>query len=193
MIESITIFTWITICCWVLFCSYWLLLRNKTKENIQARTTRQRYMGALGYVLILTLLYLPLLAGEGFTGRILPTHYLLQAIGATLCIAGISICIWSRFILGSNWSGGVVAKENHELIIKGPYRLVRHPIYTGFIAALTGTCLVTGSLPAMIVTCVYSLGLCMKINREEVLLNDLFPEAYTAYQQHTRKLIPFIW
>lgn len=193
MIENITIFTWATIGCWVLFCSYWLLLRNKTRKNIGGRTARQRYLGTLGYLLIFTLLYLPLFVPDGFAGRILPAHYLLQGSGAVICMAGVGLCIWSRTILGQNWSGGVAAKQGHELIVKGPYRLVRHPIYSGFITALVGTCLVTGGLAAMMITCVYALALSLKINDEEVLLRDVFPGTYAVYQQQTRKLIPFVW
>jgi len=193
MIQKITIFTWVTIYCWVLFCSYWFLLRNKTRKNIQGRTPRQRYLGVLGYVLIFSLLYSPLFVSGGFAGSILPVHYLLQGCGAALCIAGVGLCIWSRTILGRNWSGGVTAKQGHELIIKGPYRLVRHPIYSGFITALAGTCLVTGGLAAMVITGIYTLALCLKINSEEVLLRDIFPDSYEVYQQQTRKLIPYIW
>lgn len=193
MMESITLFTWMTVCCWVLFCSYWLLLRNRTRENIRKRTTRQRYLGTLGYLLAFTLLYLPLFVRGGFAGRVLPAHYLLQGIGGIMCMAGVGLCIWSRTLLGQNWSGGVTAKQGHELIVKGPYRLVRHPIYTGFLTALTGTCLVTGGLAAIMITCLYTLALCLKINAEEVLLKDVFPDTYALYQQQTRKLIPFIW
>lgn len=193
MAENPTIFTWITICCWVLFCSYWLLLRNRTKENVQVRTIKQRLMGVLGHVLIFTLMYLPLFVSGGFAGRILPASYPLQFTGAILCAAGVGIAIWSRLLLGNNWSGGVTAKKDHELVIKGPYRFVRHPIYTGYIMAMAGTCLVTGGLAAIVFTALYAMGLCVKINQEEVMLSNLFPGTYSTYQQHTRKLIPFIW
>ncbi|NSL87849.1 methyltransferase family protein [Chitinophaga solisilvae] len=193
MTHSLTIFTWITIGCWILFCSYWLLLRNKTKENIKVRTAKERFMGALGYFLIFSSLYAPLLMTGGIGRRILPADVVLQTAGVVLCITGILICIWSRYLLGKNWSGGVTAKKDHELVMTGPYRFVRHPIYTGFITAVTGTTLVTGGLAAIIMTLIFALGLCIKINQEEILLSNLFPEAYTAYQQHTRKLIPFIW
>lgn len=186
--ENLTVFTWITLCSWILFGFCWLTLRNRTKENVQIRTTRQRWLGVIGYAIIFSALYYPLFTGT----RLLPASPLLQATGVLLCVAGIGLCIWSRLLLGTNWSGGVAAKRDHELIIRGPYHVVRHPIYTGFITALAGTCLVTGGGAAIFVTVVCSLSLYMKIAREEILLNELFPGTYAAYQQQTRKLIPFI-
>ncbi|WP_212003892.1 isoprenylcysteine carboxylmethyltransferase family protein [Chitinophaga sp. HK235] len=190
MSVNSTVFIYITLSSWALFCICWLLLRNRNKENIQTRTSRQRFMGALGYLVIFTALYMSLFI-QGH--RLLPTNLYIQAIGAILCMVGVATAIWSRVLLGTNWSGGVTAKKDHELIVRGPYRLIRHPIYTGFVAAMAGTCLVTGGWSAIIVSTIYTLGLCMKINREETLLNELFPGTYAVYQQHTRKLIPFIW
>ncbi|MBC9929111.1 methyltransferase family protein [Chitinophaga qingshengii] len=186
--ESPTLFTWVTCNCWLVFGCCWLTLRNRTKENVQLRTTRQRWMGFIGYCVIFVSLYLPLFTGT----RLLPALSALQAAGALLCIGGIALCIWSRLLLGTNWSGGVAAKKDHELIVKGPYRLIRHPIYTGFITALAGTSLVSGGSAALIATLVCAMALYLKIEQEETLLNELFPGTYAAYQQQTRKLIPFI-
>lgn len=186
--ETPTIFVWITLCSWILFGCCWLTLRNRTKENVQLRTTRQRWLGVIGYTLIFSALYYPLFTGS----RLLPALPLLQGIGALLCVAGVALSIWSRLLLGTNWSGGVAAKRDHELVVKGPYRLVRHPIYTGFLAALAGTTLVTGGTAAIFATVIVALSLYMKIGQEEILLNELFPGTYAAYQQQTRKLIPFL-
>ncbi|WP_343746370.1 isoprenylcysteine carboxylmethyltransferase family protein [Chitinophaga sp.] len=186
--ENLTLFTWITLCSWILFGCCWLTLRNRTKENIQHRTTRQRWMAAIGYMIIFSALYYPLFTGS----RLLPASPLLQGLGALLCVTGVCLSVWSRLLLGTNWSGGVAAKRNHELIVKGPYRLVRHPIYTGFLTALAGTSLVVGGGAAIFVTIICALSLYLKIGQEEILLNELFPDAYAAYQRQTRKLIPFI-
>ena len=53
--------------------------------------------------------------------------------------AGIAFAVWARHYLGRNWSGTVTVKQDHELIRSGPYRLVRHPIYTGLLLAILGT------------------------------------------------------
>lgn len=182
-----------TLVCWFLFSMTWLWQRNRTKENINPRTTAQKISGFLGFVIIFLALYSPLFFTGGIAKVIIPQSHVVQTIGLICCIAGVFISIWSRFLLGMNWSGGITAKKDHKLIVSGPYRFVRHPIYTGFITALTGTCLVMGGIAGILVTGLYTIGLLTKINKEEVLLTELFGEVYTEYRQRTRKLIPFIW
>jgi protein-S-isoprenylcysteine O-methyltransferase Ste14 len=51
-------------------------------------------------------------------------------------IAGLSLSVFARFVLGRNWSSAVAVKQEHELVQAGPYRVVRHPIYSGFLLEL---------------------------------------------------------
>src|SRR5208283_1453110 len=67
--------------------------------------------------------------------RIWPQTQVIQAVGLALTILGCGFAIWARFTLGSNWSGLPNVKRAHELIVRGPYRLVRHPIYSGLLLA----------------------------------------------------------
>ena len=54
-------------------------------------------------------------------------------LGAALTFAGLAFAIWARFIIAGNWSSYVELKRDHELIVAGSYRFVRHPIYTGLL------------------------------------------------------------
>ncbi|MBU3122638.1 methyltransferase family protein [Sinomicrobium weinanense] len=178
----------------MLFSIIWLWQRNKTKENVSTRTVSQKIAAFSGYVIIFSALYLPLFFTKGTVAEsIIPQYDIIQNFGVLLCVCGIFTSIWSRLLLGWNWSGGVTAKKDHELIVTGPYRFVRHPIYTGFIAALIGTCLVTGGIVGIVITGLYIFGLYAKINKEEQLLADLFGDVYSDYQKRTCKLIPFLW
>jgi protein-S-isoprenylcysteine O-methyltransferase Ste14 len=71
-------------------------------------------------------------------------------IGAVLCGCGLALAIWARLILGRNWSGVVTLKEDHELVQRGPYGFVRHPIYTGLQGMLLGTAIAFGRHAAFI-------------------------------------------
>ena len=64
---------------------------------------------------------------------------MIGSVADILTGAGLIVALWARTILGTNWSSNVVLKEQHELIERGPYRFVRHPIYTGVLLMVLGT------------------------------------------------------
>ncbi len=116
----------------------------------------------------------------------------LDWAGAVFAAVGIACAIWARLYLGRNWSARPAVKENHELVMAGPYAYVRHPIYTGIILATFGIAL-TGAVIG-IVMCIFSLIiLSMRIPKEENIMLELFPDAYPGYQARTKKLVPFVW
>ncbi|WP_072315582.1 methyltransferase family protein [Sinomicrobium oceani] len=186
-------FTYVTISCWIMFSLTWIWYGNKTKENVRPLTFREKISAFMGFVIVFAALYLPLWTTKGIGRIVISRNAVVEIIGLILCISGVFIAIWSRLLLGWNWSGGVSAKKGHELIDSGPYALVRHPIYTGFITGVIGTCLVMGSLSGIIVTVLYTLGLFGKIDKEEKLLCNIFGDSYLDYRKRTYKLIPFIW
>ena len=81
-------------------------------------------------------------------------------------------------------------KEGHELIEKGPYRFVRHPIYTGIVAACIGTALAIGEWRCILGLIVVLLGLALKVAQEERLMMATFPHAYPQYRRRVKALIP---
>jgi len=94
--------------------------------------------------------------------------------------------------LGSNWSADPSIKEGHELIERGPYRLVRHPIYSGFLLALAGTGLGSGRVMHLYIVGISLMGMCLKLRIEESLMLRQFPQAYREYMRRTKALIPFV-
>ena len=74
--------------------------------------------------------------------RIFPENPVVLWIGLALTALGIGICIWARLSLGANWSGIVTLKQDHELVRKGLYRWIRHPIYTGILVGFIGTAMI---------------------------------------------------
>ncbi|UCI24325.1 methyltransferase family protein [Mesorhizobium sp. B2-8-5] len=61
-----------------------------------------------------------------------------------IAVAGMALLVWARQILGRNWSQTVSAKQNHNLVRSGPYRSLRHPMYTGGLLACLGSAIVVG-------------------------------------------------
>jgi len=107
-------------------------------------------------------------------------------------LAGVAFTWWARVTLGDLWSSSVVRKEGHALVERGPYRLVRHPIYTGLIAALLAYAVQLASPLALAGAPLVALGFSLKARLEErFLAAGLGEETYAAYRKRTPMLIPF--
>ena len=107
-------------------------------------------------------------------------------------IVGILFCWWARVHLGELWSGNITVKADHRVVDTGPYRLVRHPIYTGLILAVLATALEKGTLLALGAVLMVILGFWLKARFEEGFLREqLGRDAYDAYAAKTPMLIPF--
>ena len=119
-----------------------------------------------------------------------PTRLDMAAVGAALCVAGCAFAIWARFSLGRSWGMPMTRHAAPELVTSGPYRFVRHPIYTGILFMLVGTSLLyplaAAPSAAFIAYFVYSA------RREEGDMERQFPDAYPAYKRRSKMLIPFL-
>jgi protein-S-isoprenylcysteine O-methyltransferase Ste14 len=168
---------------WVVFWFYWLASAFGVKEG---RGSRRRIplngVTALSVVLIV----------RAFRGGSLAVHSpVLGAIGAVVFVSGIALAIWSRVQLGRNWGMPMTQKAEPELVTSGPYRFVRHPIYSGLLAGLLGTALVT-NLIGLIIVGVLGRYFYYCAAVEEKHLIARFPTAYPAYRARTKMLIPFV-
>ena len=81
-------------------------------------------------------------------------------------------------------------KTNHQLIRRGPYRWIRHPIYTGMLAALLATAMIQGLLSGTIGFAFALLALYRKARREEAFLSQEFGEGFSEHRQHTGMFLP---
>jgi len=112
---------------------------------------------------------------------------------AVLMVAGLLFTWWGRIHLGRFWSNEITRKEGHRVIDTGPYGLVRHPIYTGLIAAILATGLAVGTVTAILGAVLISFGLSVKARAEESFLtSELDPSAYESYRRRVPMLIPFL-
>jgi protein-S-isoprenylcysteine O-methyltransferase Ste14 len=168
---------------WVLFWIYWLVSAAGAKEG--SRTRRARPPGLLIAVLALVLLRV-FRAGSLAVDDPIP-----QALGMVLFLAGLGLAVWARVYLGRNWGMPMTQKDEPELVTQGPYRVVRHPIYSGILLAMLGTSLATDLywLIAVIVLGVYFI---YSARVEERLMAASFPVAYPTYRAKTKMLIPFV-
>jgi protein-S-isoprenylcysteine O-methyltransferase Ste14 len=111
---------------------------------------------------------------------------------AGIAIAGFLFAWWARLHLGRLWSGAVTRKENHRVVDSGPYRLVRHPIYTGLILSTLATAAAIATLPALAGSVLIVFGLWLKARLEErFLAAQLGADAYGAYRRRVPMFVPF--
>jgi len=108
------------------------------------------------------------------------------------CAGGFAFAWWARLTLGDLWSGTVTRKAEHEIVERGPYGLVRHPIYTGIIVSAFATAIQIGMLANLIGAALIALGFWLKARLEERFLSEELGEAsYADYRRKTPMLVPF--
>ncbi len=170
-------------CAWLVFWIYWLASAASSKESVKSGW-RPRLTGvtAIGVFLI---------AGVLRSGSLAVHSVILEAIGAALFVCGISLAVWARLHLGRNWGMPMTQRAEPELVTSGPYRFVRHPIYTGLLTAVLGTALVNNLL-GLIVVAVLLAYFYYSGTVEERNLAATFPHAYPEYKSKTKMLIPFL-
>ncbi len=114
--------------------------------------------------------------------------WLLFGVG----LVGLAFTWWARLTLGDLWSGHVTRKEGHRVVQSGPYRLVRHPIYTGLILAFAAFALQLASPAAFAGVALIAFGFWLKARLEERFLGQQLGEgAYADYRRRTPMLVPF--
>ena len=178
--------------CWILFAVIWLLAAFWTKRSVYQESRLQRMRYIIPIVVGGLLLAKGHRLSDPLNHRVIPHVEALAWTGIVLCVAGLAFCIWARFTLGRNWSGVVTLKGGHELIVHGPYALVRHPIYTGLLTMFVATVIVLGHLAGIVAAPFVFLGIWVKLRHEENLMLEQFPKEYAAYQQRVKRIIPFI-
>jgi protein-S-isoprenylcysteine O-methyltransferase Ste14 len=168
---------------WIIFWVYWLVSAFGVKEG-RGSKRRIPLTGLTGLSVALLV--------RVFRGGSLAVHSpILGAVGTVVFAFGIAVAIWARVQLGRNWGMPMTQKAEPELVTSGPYRFVRHPIYSGLLAGVLGTALAT-SLIGLIIVAVLGGYFYYSAWVEEKNLTATFPTAYPAYRTNTKMLIPFI-
>jgi len=171
---------------WVLFSVYWEFAAGSAAPEKRSESQASR---GLHVFLVNVAALLVVMPFRGL-GRFLPISSLIMAAGLAVEAVGLFLAIWARRHLGRNWSGKITIKVEHQLIRSGPYRLLRHPIYTGILAIYAGTAIVTGEWLAIIGLAMTALAYWRKIRLEEANLKVAFGTEYDAYCRETWALVP---
>lgn len=151
-------------------------------ESSRVSTTRQSLM-----LLGLLLLFAPI---PGLQWRYLPEDAPRALIGLSVQVTFALLHIWARMHLGRNWSSAVMIKTDQQLVRSGPYRFVRHPIYTAILGMAAGTAIVSAQVHGLLgLACIVAVYI-RKIRLEEAVLSAAFGAEWSAYKRNSWALIP---
>ena len=172
---------------WAVFWVGWLLAATRVKRG------QTRWSGYAGVRLLLAVVIIVSVRGarHGATAAAV-TGPAPKAVGLTLWALGLALAVWARVYIGRNWGTPMSHKEDPELVTSGPYRFVRHPIYSGIILAMLGTA-VALTLYWLIAAALLGAYFIYSAKAEERYMTEQFPEAYPAYKRKSKMLIPFVF
>ncbi len=177
---------------WIVFAIYWTISARGLKRTAERESLRLR---ALQLLITFPAFFLLLSRGPHFGPlghRFVPGYRSLREAGVLITWIGVGIAIWARCHIGKNWSGLITLKEDHQLICTGPYRWVRHPIYTGMLVGVLGTALVLGEWRGILALLLLIVAHTLKARREEALMVRHFGSVYEEYRRKTGFLVPGI-
>ncbi len=173
---------------WMVLCGVWLVMWFSTKSVKKRESPLERVQHLIPLILGFWLLFEK--NWKGLDVRLAPDTPAAWWPGLVLTAAGVAISIWARVSLGTNWSGVVTLKDNHELIRKGPYRRVRHPIYTGLLLGMIGTAMIKGHLRGWLGFLIVLAAYYFKARREEGFLRQEFGEGFEEHSRRTGMFLP---
>ena len=176
--------------CWVVVAAFWIVSAFWAKRTKERQALRGRLL-CLGLTVLVAVLLIVGIRRLELNRVVLPPTVAMGILADLIVLLGLWIAIWARATLGGNWSSRVALKEGHELIQRGPYRLIRHPIYSGLLLMVLGTAILAGRVSDF-----FALLICLgvfwaKARQEELLLTKHLP-GYSEYMVRTKALVPFI-
>lgn len=170
---------------WAVFWIFWLAV----SVNAKAGKTRWTQFAGIRVVAIIVILLLVRL--RVFKGNAVVTNPWLQGVGTAIFVLGLALAVWARVYIGRNWGMPMSRKADPELVTTGPYRTIRHPIYSGIILAMIGTTIAVSVYwlaAAVFLGAYFAFSAVM----EERHMAETFPTSYPEYKRSTKMLIPHV-
>jgi protein-S-isoprenylcysteine O-methyltransferase Ste14 len=178
---------------WLLLCVVWLFGFFTAKPDARTQSLGSRLI-ELGPTLLAFSLVFTSYFRSGWRARpFVPHNDVTGTIGLLMVLLGVAFSIWARLQLGGNWSGTVSVKEGHTLIRRGPYTIVRHPIYSGLLVAYIGVAMIVGEMRGLLGVGILLFSFWLKSRTEERFMLEQFGADYSQYQHQVKALIPRVF
>ena len=175
---------------WLLWLAYWFIAGRNVKPTQRHESVASRASHIVPLIVGVVLLWPEKLPLGLLSGRIFPPSRASYLAGVAVVAAGLAFTVWARIHLGRNWSGTVTVKQDHELVRDGPYRHVRHPIYTGLLLAFIGCAIARDEWRGVLGVVIICAGFLRKLRLEERWMTEQFGTAYRRYMADVPALVP---
>jgi len=187
LINQIVLFLWMPVFL------LWAITSGVSKKTVESKSEGQSHIA----VWIVWIAWF-LLFGHGFRRAPLATHFIdvtpeTVGIGLAFTALGLAFSVWARFSIGTNWSARIEMKQGHQLIRRGPYAIVRHPIYSGFMMATLGTAIAFAEWSGLVAFALIVMAWGYKARLEESAMIEQFGSEYEQYRGKVKGLVPFVW
>jgi protein-S-isoprenylcysteine O-methyltransferase Ste14 len=175
---------------WIAFGVVWMVWAIRTKPT----QMREGVSSRLTYSVLTVAAFYSMFSGDvprdWLRIRLFAANPWTAVLGVAITAAGLGFAVWARAYIGTNWSSSVTVKVGHQLIRTGPYRWVRHPIYSGMILAMLGTALERRQVRGVIAVVLLYAGFKIKSKIEERTMTNTFGAEYADYSRSTGAIVP---
>ena len=178
---------------WLVLLIVWWVSGMRTKRTIQTQSSGSRLLNSAILVAGVYLIFARWIGVPALDRELYEVTVPIAVAGLVAVVAGVAFSIWARLMLGGNWSSAVTVKENHELVRSGPYRFVRHPIYTGILLGMLGSAVQRGWVHCFVGVLLCVLSFWLKSQIEEQFMVQSFGEQYERYRHEAKALVPFVF
>lgn len=176
---------------WLIFGLYWGIAGLNSALTKTSESWVSTYFHQFLLCVAFLLLILPV---SGLNGWFLPPRlHFVVAVGAIIQAGFILLAVWARRHLGRNWSAEVRIAVDHELVRTGPYRFLRHPIYTAMLGMFLGTAIASSQYHALVGLALLVVAYLRKARLEDQILAQTFGADYDAYRRHAWALVPLLF
>jgi protein-S-isoprenylcysteine O-methyltransferase Ste14 len=176
---------------WIIFGAIFIVRKRWARDK-----TRKSDRASLVGIFVQTLsLFAVWMTPRQHQTTILPLGSWFQLLSTILVVAVIIVSLWTMSaavrVLGKQWSLQARVLENHKLIREGPYRFVRHPIYTGMLGMIIAAGLAWSHWIGFLIALVlFTIGTAIRVRSEERLLREQFGAAFDDYKRSVPAVIP---
>jgi protein-S-isoprenylcysteine O-methyltransferase Ste14 len=175
---------------WTAWALYWWVASRGAKAVERRESLPSRLLHIVPLLLALWLLWADRVPVAWLNVRIVPWSPWVFWAAVLVTFSGLSFAVWARVHIAGNWSGTVTLKHSHELVTTGPYAMVRHPIYTGLLAAVAGSALARGEWRGVLAFVIACAALWRKLRLEERWMLERFGQQYADYARWVPALVP---